>query len=85
MASTTVTIVISREFPREFQKSVTFIASVKFEKLQEDGRESAPAISFVISDGFLKAITTAIYNGKKIVTHPRIKRIVTGQLVLPGI
>ena len=85
MASTTVTIVISREFPREFQKSVTFIASVKFEKLQEDGRESAPAISFVISDGFLNAMITAIYNGKKIVIHPRIKRIVTGQLVLPGI
>ena len=69
-------------FPSECQKSVTLIASVKLLKLKAEGRDSAPAMSLVISEGCLKAMITAMYSGKKMVTHPMIRRIVTGQLIL---
>lgn len=74
IARTMVTIVISKLFPRECQKSVTFIASVKFEKLHFEGNERAPATSFVISLGFLKAMITAIYSGKIRLRFPILKR-----------
>ena len=77
-----VTIVISKLFPRECQKSVTFIASVKFEKLHFEGKERAPATSFVISLGFLKAMITAIYSGKNTVKVPNIKTMVSTQFVV---
>ncbi len=41
-----------------------------------------PEILLVISDGCLKAITTAIYSGNTIVLSPRIRRTITGQFVL---
>src|SRR5699024_2564029 len=78
-AITTVTIVSKRLFPREFQKSVTRIASAKLLKLQDFGSASAPIISLVISDGCLKAITTVIYSGKNTVRQPRINKMVIGQ------
>lgn len=53
-----VTIVISTLLPSECQKSVTRIASAKLEKLQLFGSDKIPEILFVISDGFLNAITT---------------------------
>lgn len=81
IARTMVTIVISKLFPRECQKSVTFIASVKFEKLHFEGNERAPATSFVISLGFLKAMITAIYSGKNTVKVPNIKTMVSTQFV----
>ena len=58
MERTTVTIVISTLLPSECQKSVTRIASAKLEKLQLFGSDKIPEILFVISDGFLNAITT---------------------------
>ena len=82
MANTTVTIVISRLFPSEFQKSVTFIASAKLLRLKCFGSDNIPAISFVISEGFFSAMTTVIYNGNMTVITPAIKRIVTGQFIL---
>ena len=81
IARTMVTIGISKLFPRECQKSVTFIASVKFEKLHFEGNERAPATSFVISLGFLKAMITAIYSGKNTVKVPNIKTMVSTQFV----
>ena len=45
---------MSKLFPREFQKSVTLIASLKLSRLQLDGNASAPATSFVISLGVFK-------------------------------
>ena len=68
-------------FPREFQKSVTSIASAKLEKLQDAGSPRAPAMSLVISEGCLNAMMIVIYSGKKIVRQPMISKIVTSQLV----
>src|SRR5699024_8236927 len=79
--STTVTTVIIILLPRECQKSVTSIASAKLLKLQLDGSDRIPEMLLVISEGCLKAITIAMYNGNMIVLRPRISRITTGQFV----
>ena len=74
---------MSKLFPREFQKSVTLIASLKLSRLQLDGNASAPATSFVISLGFLNAIITAIYSGKNTVTVPKIRIAVKIRFTFP--
>lgn len=67
---TTVTQVIRRLFPNVCQKSVILIASTKLSRFQLDGSDNAPEISFVISDGFLNAMITVIYNGNNTVRVP---------------
>ena len=79
MDNTTEITVISRLFLKEFQKSVTFIASLKFSKLHAFGSDKIPLILFVISEGCLNAIVIVIYNGNAIADNPRIKKIITGQ------
>ena len=76
MEKTIVIPVIIMLFLREFQKFVTLIASAKLPKLKLLGKLRAPKISFVISDGDLKAIIMVMYRGNKIVTQPKISNIV---------
>jgi hypothetical protein len=73
--------VIIRLYPSECQKSVTCIASLKFERLHVFGSDKIPLILLVISEGCLNAMTIVIYSGKIMVERPRIKKIITGQLV----
>ena len=78
---TTVTQVIRVLLVRDRQKSVTSMACEKLLKLKLAGSERIPEMLFVISDGCLNAITTAMYNGKTTVLYPRINKITTFQLV----
>ena len=77
----TVTNVMKRLLPREFQKSVTRIASRKFSRLQELGSDKIPEILLVISDGCLNAMTTVRYNGNAMVISPNTKKIMAGLFV----
>lgn len=81
MDKTIVTPVITKLFARALQKLVTLIASAKLSKLQLLGSDSAPATSFVISEGFLKAMITVIYSGKRTVRQPNISTMVKNQFV----
>ncbi len=72
MERPTVSPEISRLFFKEFQKSVTSIASLKFCRLHTLGSDRIPLMLLVISEGCLNAITTVIYRGKIIVESPRI-------------
>ena len=60
MGSTTVGTEISKLFLREFQKSVTFIASLKLLRLKLSGKDKIPEMLLVISLGCLNAITIVI-------------------------
>ena len=60
MESPTVRTEIIRLFFKEFQKSVTRIASLKLSRLQLEGRDKIPEILFVISLGCLNAIIIVI-------------------------
>ncbi len=73
MESTTVSTEITILLRREFQKSVTSIASLKLLRLHALGNDKMPLMLFVISEGCLNAMTIVIYSGKMIVERPSIK------------
>ena len=58
--TTTATTVMMSEFMNEWKKSVTWMASMKLSRDQALGRDRIPAMSLVISEGSLKAMTTAM-------------------------
>ena len=68
--------VISKLLPKERQKSVTSIASLKLFRLHDCGKDKMPLMLFVISEGCLNAITIVKYSGKIIVESPSINKTI---------
>ena len=60
METTTAATVMISEFMNEWAKSVTWMASMKLSRDHVEGSDRMPAMSLVISEGSLKAMTTAM-------------------------